>query len=149
MKWIVILGLAAALSLPVATAAAPPPDVMAAQINILKKQVSGLTLQVSSLRSQVARLSTDLDAARATTRQVAALSGCVNALMVDGFHITWRVIDAITTALGAGAVFGPQTPLDDQGTCAAAGITRTPQATARLWRAAPLQSLFARLVASR
>src|SRR5690242_4441100 len=136
--------LAAALAVPPAFAA-PPANVMEAQINTLKRQVSGLTLQVNSLKSQLQVAKQQAagaaeDASGAAT-QVNALKGqvtslgqgfiCGTAIETDLFHLTWKVIDIILGGLGVSPVFGGQTPVSDNGACAAIGVNRTPQGVAK------------------
>ena len=144
-KALMLAAAVACLAVPVTASAAPPADVMAAQINSLKKQVSGLTLQVTSLKSQVTAARTQVAAAqedaagavtlananKQQTTKLAQAVLCGTALQIDLFHLTWKVIDIVTTALGASPVFGYQAPMSDSGACAAIGVTRTPQGVAK------------------
>jgi hypothetical protein len=94
----------------------------------LQKSAAALQEDTAGLQTSLGSVQTNITTLTDAQNTLGATTICGLAVTTDLVHVTWRVIDQITTALGAGPVFGQQTPLDDKGACAALGVGRTPAA---------------------
>jgi hypothetical protein len=146
-RLLVITSLLLATAVPAASAASSPGATSPGDkvaIRKLQARVRTLSSQLGALSGRVAALSRENDQLRqagAQTRSVVDRLGATNfcgfALTFDAIYLLMYNDDLLFSALGAGRIYGPQTGVDDQGACAAIGVTRTPWAPRYLSSAAP------------
>ena len=82
--------------------------------------------KIDQLQAQVKALKTRVTALEQRQTRLAALGACSLAVTFDALHTTWGVIDVLAAAVGGHSVFGPQTPVDDGGSCTVLGVQRQP-----------------------
>jgi hypothetical protein len=112
MKKLVLAAFLALMLVPAApaTAAGPTLKSLQTQITTLKKQVKTLQKQVKDDRN--------------FSLGAFAFSSCSWAVTADALQGTWTALDARFVSEGHAALFGAQTPVDDQGICADFTIVR-------------------------
>src|SRR5205085_6584824 len=104
-------------------AATTAPSGSAADKNV-QSEIGQLKAQVNSLRGQVTTLKSQVKKLRETTTILdgevyANFVGdvCLTAITADAFAATWRMTDQLAQQTGHGALFGPQTAIDDKTAC--------------------------------
>jgi outer membrane murein-binding lipoprotein Lpp len=100
------------------SAAAGTTKSQSAQLAALQHQVSDLAAQVKALQKQVKTLQATEKAFGGNLIANFYADACLAALTADALQGSWAVIDQVIVASGKPAVFGPQAPVVDKGSCA-------------------------------
>jgi hypothetical protein len=116
---LLVLTLTVALVLPAAAAASTTRS--NPTIGQLQAQVTALKGQVAALKGQVQSMNATLSQTGQAVTALGTFTLCMNAVYFDLFHTFYHGFLAL-----AGQPDEATTPLDDKGTCAALGVTRTP-----------------------
>ena len=123
VRYGVVLVVAAALLGGTGTAAAATPNQRLAK---LERIVRTQAAQIAMLDQRLLQANAKIITLEANARKSDTLNQCLHAIGSDGYHLAWRGVNILANELGLPAVFGPWTPINDLGACAASGITRAP-----------------------
>ena len=118
---VVLAAAAVALTGAAAGTAGPSAD---QKVAALEKQVTQMNKLVAKLDVRVKTLEKNNKTLTSVAIAVIAGIACEATVTADAFQTTWGVTDQIAQTAQAKVYFGPQTPLNDQGSCTDLEIKR-------------------------
>jgi hypothetical protein len=81
--------------------------------------------QFNALKAQLAKDEKKIKDLQLGEDAIFLVITCQNAIAADAVQGTWQSIDSLATSLGKPAIFGPQSPITDNSSCAVFKLTRS------------------------